>query len=135
MAVIKEGKVVHQQYYGKAKLDQDIPVAASTLFKQHSLSKIFVATGIFQLIEQGKLSLEEDIRKYLPELQSLNSKITVQQLAIELLPKENQNLYKKTANRKRYQARPRLEIDLEYILAKYFEHKLNEIKELSQRRV
>lgn len=68
VAVVKEGKTIHQQYYGKAKLDQNIPVGESTLFKQHSLSKIFVATGIFQLIEQGRLSLEDEIGKHLEGL-------------------------------------------------------------------
>ena len=61
--------------------------------------------------------------------------VTLQQLSMELLPKENAGLYKKATSRRYYPTRSRLEIDLEYIISKYFEHKIKEIKELSMLRV
>ena len=61
--------------------------------------------------------------------------VTLQQLATEFLPKENPDKYKKAISKRYYPSRARLEIDLEYIIAKYFEHKLKEIKELSNLRI
>ncbi len=68
LAVIQNGKVVHQQYYGKASLEQATSVDAQSMFRVYSTTKLIVAVGVFQLIEQGKLSLEDAIGKHLPHL-------------------------------------------------------------------
>jgi hypothetical protein len=61
--------------------------------------------------------------------------VTLQRLTQELLPKENPKLNKKALERKYYEGGLRLSIDLEYIIARYFEHKIKEIQELSKIRL
>lgn len=61
--------------------------------------------------------------------------VTLVQLSVELLPKENKNLYQKASTRRYYSPGSRLEMDLEYLIARLFEHKLKEIKELSTLRL
>ncbi|WP_394747390.1 serine hydrolase [Spongiimicrobium salis] len=68
VAVIQDGKTIHKKYYGMADVEKQEPVTAHTRFKLHSLSKVFVSTAIFQLIENGKLSLEDEIGSYMNEL-------------------------------------------------------------------
>ena len=68
VAVIKNNQVVYKNYIGKANLEYNIPVTSSSLFRLHSLSKIFVSTGIFQLIEQDQIDLDDKISTYLKDL-------------------------------------------------------------------
>lgn len=68
LAIIKDDKVIYKNYIGKSNLEYNIPVTESSLFRLHSLSKIFVSVSIFQLIEQNKISLEDKISKYLTDL-------------------------------------------------------------------
>lgn len=56
----------------------------------------------------------------------------MQRLIQDLLPKENGKLNKKALDRKYYQGGIKLEIDLEYIVSRYFDHKIKEIKELAR---
>jgi CubicO group peptidase (beta-lactamase class C family) len=68
VAIIKDHKVVYKNYLGKANLEYKIPVNESSVFRLHSLSKIFVSVGIFKLIEQNKISLTDKISKHLEGL-------------------------------------------------------------------
>ena len=68
VAVMKDDKVIYKNYIGKSNLEYNIPVTDSSSFRLHSLSKVFVAVGIFQLVEQNKISLEDEIFKYLPDV-------------------------------------------------------------------
>ncbi|MFH6949796.1 serine hydrolase [Flavobacterium sp. FlaQc-51] len=68
LAVIKDGKVVYEKYYGKASLEENKAVDKNTAFKIFSTTKLSTNVGVFQLIEQGKLSLEDPISKYLNNL-------------------------------------------------------------------
>jgi CubicO group peptidase (beta-lactamase class C family) len=68
VAIIKDNNVIYKNYFGKSNLEYNIPVTDSSLFRLHSLSKIFVSVGIFQLIEQNKISLEDKISNYLTDL-------------------------------------------------------------------
>lgn len=68
VAIIKDDKVIYKNYIGKSNLEYNIPVTESSLFRLHSLSKVFVSVGIFQLIEQNKISLEDKISNYLTDL-------------------------------------------------------------------
>ncbi len=68
IAVVKDGRVVLMKGYGYADLENKIPVdPQNTVFEFASISKLFVWTAAMQLVEQGKLKLEDDIKKYLPE--------------------------------------------------------------------
>jgi len=64
VAIVKENKVIHQNYYGYANKEFNVTVNENTLFKLHSVTKPIVSTAIFQLIEQGKISLYNSITEY-----------------------------------------------------------------------
>ena len=68
LAVIKDGKVIYEKYFGKASFEDNKPVDKNTAFKIFSTTKLITNVGIFQLIEKGKLSLEDPISKYLDNL-------------------------------------------------------------------
>ncbi len=68
VAVIKNEEVVYKKYLGQASLEYDAAITNKSLFRLHSLSKIFVAVGVFQLIEEKKMALEDPISKYLTDL-------------------------------------------------------------------
>jgi CubicO group peptidase (beta-lactamase class C family) len=68
LAVIKKGKIIYEKYYGKASLEENKPVDKNTGFRIFSTTKIVTNVGIFQLIENGKLTLEDSISKYLSNL-------------------------------------------------------------------
>ncbi len=68
LAVIKNGNVIHKNNYGKANLEHNVSVTDSSIFRVYSLTKPFVAVAIFQLVEQGKLTLEDEISIHLDDL-------------------------------------------------------------------
>lgn len=80
IAVIKEGTVVYKRGYGIANLEYNVPITPSTVFHVASVSKQFTAFAVTLLANQGKLSLDDDIRKYLPEVPDFGKKITVRNL-------------------------------------------------------
>jgi CubicO group peptidase (beta-lactamase class C family) len=72
--------LVFKQGWGLANLEYDVPIIPTTVFHVASVSKQFTAFAIARLIHRGKLSLEDDIRKYLPELHDYGARITVRHL-------------------------------------------------------
>src|SRR5215813_7793253 len=80
LAVIKDGQVLYKRGYGIANLDYDVPISSKTVFNIASMSKQFTAMSIALLARQGKLSLDDDIRKYLPEMPQYSAPITIRQL-------------------------------------------------------
>lgn len=80
VAVVQKDKVVHQNYYGLANIEHLVPVKAHSSFRLHSLSKIFVTTGLFKLIEQDKISLEDPISQYFSDLPSTWHKVEIRHL-------------------------------------------------------
>jgi len=81
IAVMKEGEIVFSKGYGMANLEYDIPVNNSTIFHIASISKQFTAFSILLLSEEGKLGLDDDIRKYIPEVPDFGNIITLRHLA------------------------------------------------------
>ena len=80
VAVVQDGKVVFSKGYGMANLEYDIPITPSTVFDIASVSKQFAGLAISTLVQQGKISLDDDIRKYLPEVPEFSEKITIRHL-------------------------------------------------------
>ena len=80
VAIIKDGKTIYSRGYGMASLDYDIHNTPSTVFLIGSTSKQFTAFAIHLLAQEGKLSVDDDARKYLPELHDFGTPITIQQL-------------------------------------------------------
>jgi CubicO group peptidase (beta-lactamase class C family) len=80
LVVVKDGSVIYKKGYGIANLEYDIPVTPSTVFHVASVSKQFTAFAILMLAKQHKLSLDDDIHKYLPELPDYGKTITIRHL-------------------------------------------------------
>lgn len=66
VVVIQNGKVVHKQGYGFARIDDELVPDASTIFDLASCSKHFTATAIMMLAERGKLSYDDPLTKFFP---------------------------------------------------------------------
>jgi CubicO group peptidase (beta-lactamase class C family) len=74
VALVKDGKILFSKGYGYADLEKKIPVVPDkTLFRVGSISKLFTTTAVLQLVEQGKLKLDDDVNKYLKRFQVKNS--------------------------------------------------------------
>ncbi len=80
IGVVKDGRLVYKRGFGMANLDYDVPNTPSTLFNLASASKPFTAFCIALLAQQGKLSLDDDIRKYVPEMPKYDETITIRHL-------------------------------------------------------
>jgi CubicO group peptidase (beta-lactamase class C family) len=80
VAVIQHGKVVFAKGYGVANLEYDIPITPETVFHVASVSKQFTAMAVVLLESDGKLAIDDDVHKYLPELADYGSKITIRNL-------------------------------------------------------
>ncbi len=80
LGVIKDGNFIYKRGYGMANLDYNIPISPNTSFYIASTSKQFTAMSIALLAREGKISLDDDIRKYLPEIPQYQSPITIRHL-------------------------------------------------------
>lgn len=80
LAVIKDGKTVKSAGYGLADRKQRTPATPETVYKIGSVSKQFVATGIMLLVQEGRLSLDDPISKYLEGTPAAWSPITIRHL-------------------------------------------------------
>jgi len=80
LGVYKDGQVVYKRGYGMANLNDDVPIRPNTVFHVASMSKQFTAASILLLAQQGKLSLDDDVHKYIPELPDFGERITLRHL-------------------------------------------------------
>jgi CubicO group peptidase (beta-lactamase class C family) len=80
LAVIRDGKVVKEATYGYANLEWHQPLTTTAPFWLDSLTKLVTAVGIMQLAEQGKLSLDDPISKYLTDAPAAWNGVTVRHL-------------------------------------------------------
>jgi CubicO group peptidase (beta-lactamase class C family) len=81
VGVVKDGRLVYKRGFGMANLDYDVPNTPSTTrFNLASASKPFTAFSIALLAQGGELSLDDDIRKYLPEMQKYDETVTIRHL-------------------------------------------------------
>src|ERR1700736_5965545 len=75
LAVARDGKLLYSKGYGMANLELEVPLSPSSVFDIGSTSKQFSAASILLLEKQGKLSVNDDIHKYIPELPDYGKKI------------------------------------------------------------
>lgn len=80
VAVMQDGRITFSKGYGYADLESDRKITPSTIFHVASVSKQFTAFAMAMLADQGKLSLDDDIRKFLPELHDFGYVITINHL-------------------------------------------------------
>ena len=80
LAVIKDGAIIYKRGYGMADLDHDVAITPATVFHVASVSKQFTAMAVMLLARDGKLSLDDEVRKYVPELRDFGTPITIRHL-------------------------------------------------------
>jgi CubicO group peptidase (beta-lactamase class C family) len=80
VGIVRNDSLIFAKGYGMANLEYGIPNTPGTIFHMASVSKQFTAYSIVLLAEQGKLNLDDDIRKYLPWFPDLGKKITIRNL-------------------------------------------------------
>jgi CubicO group peptidase (beta-lactamase class C family) len=80
VGVSRNGVRALERGYGMANLEYDVPNSAQTVFEAGSVSKQFTATGLILLAQRGRLSLDDDVRKYVPELPEYGRTITLRHL-------------------------------------------------------
>lgn len=80
LSVMKDGCIIYKRGYGMADLDHDVVITPSSVFHVASMSKQFTAAAILLLVQEGKLSLDDEVRKYIPELPDFGDRITIRHL-------------------------------------------------------
>ena len=80
VGIFMDGRIIYSKGYGVANLDYDIPITPQSVLRIGSISKQFIAMCIAILTEQGKLSFDDDIRTYLPEMPDYGNQITIRHL-------------------------------------------------------
>lgn len=80
VGIYKDGKIIYAKGYGSADLEHDVAITPQTRFDIGSTSKQFTAACLVLLELDGELSLEDDVRKYIPELPDYGKTITIRQM-------------------------------------------------------
>ena len=80
VAVSHHGKLLVNRAYGLADLERDVPLSTNSIFDAGSVRKQFVAAAVLLLVEEGRLSLSDDVRKHVPQLPDYGHKITLDHL-------------------------------------------------------
>lgn len=79
-AVVKGNDTLLMKGYGKADIEWDVPMPADAMFEIGSATKQFTAAAILQLRDEGKLSLDDEITKWLPNFDTRGNRVTVRRL-------------------------------------------------------
>src|SRR3712207_2254359 len=77
LGVYKEGKLVYARGYGMASLEHGVALSPRSVLDVGSISKQFTAMAILMLQKEGKLSLDDPVRKYIPEMPAYADRITL----------------------------------------------------------
>src|SRR5689334_5383701 len=80
LGVFRDGKIVYEKGYGLANIEENVSINPQTVFDIGSTSKQFTASSILLLEKQGKLSVNDPVRKYIPELGESAQKVTILQM-------------------------------------------------------
>ena len=80
VGVTKNGLTLLERAYGMADLEHQVPNTPETIFEGGSVSKQFTSAAIMLLVLDGKLSLEDDVRKYIPEVPDYGTPITLHRM-------------------------------------------------------
>jgi CubicO group peptidase (beta-lactamase class C family) len=80
LGVIQDGNFIYRKGYGQASLELGVPLSPESVFYMGSVSKQFTAASVVLLSERGLLSLDDDVRKYIPELPDYGHTITLREM-------------------------------------------------------
>jgi len=78
--VARNGEIIYRKAFGMADLELSVPMQPEMVFRIGSITKQFTAVAILQLMEQGKLALDDDITKFIPDYPTQAYKITIEHL-------------------------------------------------------
>ena len=80
LAVVRDGRVIKESGYGLASVELEVPVSSSTVFEIGSISKQITAAAVMMLVEEGKVSLNDPVSKYIAESPGNWRRVTVRHL-------------------------------------------------------
>lgn len=80
VGIVHNGKLIHSRGYGMANRNHDVPIDSTTVFEIASVTKSFTTAAIALLLDDGEVNLDDDIRKYIPELPKVDPPIKVRHL-------------------------------------------------------
>jgi CubicO group peptidase (beta-lactamase class C family) len=80
LGVYQNGRILYAKGYGSSNIEYGVPLTPSTPMIMGSVSKQFTAAAIALLVEDGRISLSDDVRKYIPELPDYGKTITINHL-------------------------------------------------------
>jgi CubicO group peptidase (beta-lactamase class C family) len=80
LGIVRDGRLIYERGYGMANLEHHIPITPDTVFRIASVSKQFTAMSLLLLAQDGALSLDDDIRDYLPEMPDYGRRISLRHL-------------------------------------------------------
>src|SRR5205085_5171144 len=80
ITVVKNGEVIKAKGYGLANVELNVPTAPETVYQSGSVGKQFTATLVMMLVEEGKLSLDDHISKYIADAPDIWKEITIRHL-------------------------------------------------------
>lgn len=80
LAVVQNGGIIYEKGYGLASVELEVPITPKTVFDIGSTSKQVTAASILLLAQDGKLSLDDDVHKYVPELPDYGAPVTLRHL-------------------------------------------------------
>src|SRR6202140_5684328 len=80
LAVVKDRHIIYEHGYGMANLELSVAITPQCVFDIGSVSKEITALAVLLLVQDSKISLDADIRKYLPEMPDYGSPITIRHL-------------------------------------------------------
>src|SRR5436190_23132885 len=80
VGVARKGQVIVAKGYGLADVELEVPANKDTMFRIGSVTKQFTAAAIMRFVEQGRLSLDDDLSKYLPDFPMQGNTVTIRQL-------------------------------------------------------
>ena len=80
LSIMKDGQVVYARGYGMADLEHDVKISPASVFHVASVSKQFTAAAVLMLADEGRLSLDDEVRKHVPQLPDFGVPITIRHL-------------------------------------------------------
>ncbi len=80
IAIARGQNTVLEKTYGRADIENNVPAGNDTIYRIASITKQFTAAAILRLVEQGRVDLDADITKYIPEFHTRGKHITIRQL-------------------------------------------------------
>lgn len=80
VGVVRDGNFIYKRGYGQGSLELGVPLTPESVFYMGSVSKQFTAASVVLAAEQGRLSLDDDVRKWVPEIPSYGKTITLRMM-------------------------------------------------------